>query len=232
MQLCGQLQQLRDGELLVGLNVFSVFLALLGWLAALLVLTVDVFAALGARDTRLPSRSRMTVAVLVGALSAATLLTIANKAFFAHYLLMFIALVPWPIAVGLDALSRGTKRSTRVLPGVVLAAAGLSALTMGFNTVTFYRDVDGRTGMAATLSLVEQVLDGPQPYSVRFTGVNTTHVWTRVARPHYGRRLNLTSPGAARIQYVVDNRESHWDEEVPEGATRHGAVLLRTTRRR
>jgi hypothetical protein len=214
----------RDGRWFLGATLASVALALLGWLAALVVLGADVRRAIAARTRVLPARSRMTAAVLLGVGASAFLMTYSNKPFYPHYLLMSIALVPWPVAVGLDAIVGKRTRRTRFIAPVAAALALLSATTMAVNTVRFYREVDGLNGMNSIVTMVGEVLEGPQPIAVRFRGRQPLPSWQRVAATHYGRPLPIRAPAA--VIYTVQNDTAHWNDPLPESASRHGAVFL------
>lgn len=201
----------RHGALWGGLTLLTIAVAAVAWVRA----TVSMVRAW--RSGPLSLDARVTLALLVGLLSATALLVVARKGFFPHYTNLLMPLLLWPVIGLVDvAMARWRAVSFGVLAAIMLAMASSSA--------RYYLDVDRRNGLDATTAMVERAMTGPQPIEVHFDGFYNRFAWEMLANTGYKRGLPLGSPPAVR--YRVRNAAVADGSPLPEGATLQDGVVM------
>ncbi|MBI4821571.1 MAG: hypothetical protein HY791_35245 [Deltaproteobacteria bacterium] len=190
------------GALLVALGFVSTSIAITGWVS-----TVAAF-----RRRKLDSVDRLSIALLLGVLTAAILMFAAKKGFFPHYANV---LVPWlllPVAAGLARLGK-----------VGLSLATLSALAMGTSTIRYYLEVDRLNGVTVSEWLVDRISMEPAPVALSFTHFDNRYALDRLSEVQAGHPLQL-SP-SSKVRYIVHNSRPHAGP-LPEGGTVVDGVLV------
>lgn len=207
----------RAGPLRAALQILSVVVAALCWIAFAIV-----WARTRWKGRVAPLEVRLTLAVVGSMVVAAALLMFAHKPFFPHYLLYVGPLAVWPVAMMLD---RAYAQFGRVGGGAVIATTCAVVIGMAINVVHYYREIDGCNGVMATVSMVAAVQKGPQPYSVRFEGMNNQFVWNQVSSVRPNEDTVRREPRPTR--YLVHNAETQSAAISPQGTLHYGVELER-----
>lgn len=210
----------QHGLVLGALGVTSLLLALAAWLDTIVHTGKRTLAAVKARRRdALDLGDVLTIAILAGLFGGAMLMMLAKKRYFPHYANILVPIALWPAVAALDRW--WSKR--RVVVGALLA---ITATSMFFACVRYYRNVDTLNGLGNTIDMVGYVLEDDAPVRIDFTYFHNIYAWSVIADALYGERL--PNHAGAPIRYRVHNRE-RFEGDPGAGQKVFGGVLLERT---